>query len=355
MALTDVDLLRFLRRSGAIVAGALLVCSLALNAFFLISPLVERKELDRVPVSDHPERTPGRWAFGVVRLPFFSFEQTLPKGTAVRPVSSYTVPNGMVPHLIDEMPLYRDQGLSLKEQNMEELWKIFGAPFDWKEYSLLPSLLVFDSGDSQYRFTIDTVNRVMRISDLGFSLIDSADILSDQTVIDLGIDILRKFHTDPTNFGEPLLTRENGTVWARWPMRWNLLPLLDEQGKTVYGAEVHLSEKSGQLIDVRLNLLDPADLTVSDYPAASEEVLLESLQFGGLLSLPSLPVKQAEVVSYTSIDPIFILRQRDANHPLYVVPALRASWISEQTCKNCAPILFSTFVPALSEKQFVWR
>lgn len=357
MALTDVDLRGFLRRFSLAMLWVLLAFSVTLNAFLLVTLNSAPPQPD---ASDSEEQASSsllsRWAFGDVRRVFPIEEQVPREGIQVLPVSGYTVPDGLLPPLRDEMPLYRDQGVQTGEGMLSALWQQLGIPFSPEQHSLYPTLLTWKSADHMTQFTLDPVRRVVRISDLRPHPLPFEVQLTEEALIALAEDALKTWNVDRTTLGEPVLKRDDGAadLWVRWPKLWHQAPLLDAQGNAVNGAEVRMDIGSGHIHDVRLVLLSPETLTVSDYPAASRESLVTALQAGGLRPLPRTPENQAKPVSYSSMDLIYILRTGDEQHPTYVVPAVRASWISEQTCADCASVLFSTYVPALSEEKFKW-
>lgn len=358
MALTDVDLRQFLLRITQAMLWVVLACSLALNGFLLVADNTGTSPFSTGDDTQDASLTIERWGYGVVEREFAVSEQIVLKGIQIPPVRAYTVDASSLPHLTDELPLYRDQGVTMSDEEMNHLWSSLGIAFPYEQYSLRPSVMVWDSGDGKYRFTLDAVHRALRITNFSDEEpLTPTEKIGDTTFIDIASDQLRSFHIDPAVYGEPKVVRstDDTGVYVFFPKLWNLLPLLTDRGTVVNGAEVRLDEETGKFLDVRLDLYDPATLTVSDYPTASAEDLVLALQSGGLLPLPSTPTNRAVTVSYTSIDPVYLLRTGDASNPTYVVPGVQANWIMDQTCKNCTPVLYSTVVPALSQSQFVWR
>ncbi|MEQ1849928.1 MAG: hypothetical protein ABL890_05070 [Candidatus Peribacteraceae bacterium] len=358
MALTDVDLRQFLVRLATAMLWVFLACSLTLNAFLLSvgstpNEIVSSQSSSQSSIA----RSLERWGYGVVRRPIAVTPQNVPSTVQVPPVSSYEAPSGMLPHLTDELPLYRDPGVMLSPNEMTRLWSDLGIAFPPEEYVLQPTLMTWKSGDQSLLFTVDAAKRVMRITNVNTSTEVSAERLPDETLIDFATDHLKAFKIAASSMGAPSLRslEDGGQVIVSYAKRWQLLPLLNEKAEEVMGAEVRMNATNGSLVDMRLNILHPDILTVSDYPTASAEDLLQAFSSGGLAPIPQLPTGKAVAVSYTSMEGVFLLINGDKNHPSYIVPGIRANWIMEQLCKDCSPVLYSTVIPALDQKQFQWH
>jgi len=346
--LTDADLRRFFWRNLRVLVVALFACSVALNVFLLLPrPTIDLTTDEEGEIAS--SLTLGRWAFGVVHRPIATTEQRAPGTGSVLPVSRYKIPDGMIPTLSDEMALYRDQGTAMTQDSATEMLRALHVPFDLTPLALAPTSVMWGSPDKRYLASFDIASRTLAIRDTRTK--ELQEIPADDTLtVDLAKDFLAGLKISIPS-GDP----EIGTASVRWPKKWLGMPMIDVTGKTVYEAVVDVDRNTHSAYRVALNLFTPSALAVSDYPVADHNDLQRFFGSGGLLPLPREPAQDARETSFTSMEKVYVLVAGTVEHPTYVLPAIRAYWISEQTCRNCSPILFSTFVPALDQEQFTWE
>lgn len=352
--------LLFVRRILTSLLVFFLLVSLGVNIFFTLTRNVV-SEIE-TPVPDEGEAEVTVKAFGVVRRGFMKRPQITAASGALLPIGEYRIPDQLLPDLPQELPLYRDQGVSLDQAHVQDLLRALGAPFDPKEIGLLPVEERWRSVDGTLLFALDTRRRLLTVSreaaappPTGAAPVTPASdaelkALAQDFAASLGI-------TMPVSLPY-VVERKDGDKGTKvsvvWAAKFGDYPLIDVEGRPLAAASVDLNRAQRRAIALTLSLQYPSSLTASLYPRATREKIYASLKTGGFMPVSSTLKNPPTDITYTTASIAYLLLPADSEHPTYVIPVVASAWYSPLSCDRCTPVLLTTYVPALDPESFIW-
>ena len=102
-----------------------------------------------------------------------------------------------------------------------------------------------------------------------------------------------------------------------------------------------------------MTFFSPESLSRSSYPRAKTHDLVRGFMSGGLLPAPKATPSSVSIASYSSAELVYVVLPADTDHPLYIVPAVKAVWL-QSACDGCSHIPVATLLPALDNALFHW-
>lgn len=353
---------RFLSDSLKPIALFILALSLCLNMFLIVvSRLPDR--------GGDAQKTEEGESIGLVRGPL-AFG-TVAKGFTVRPVAEapsasipgvrgYTLTGSILPSLPPSFFLYRDQGIAADWPLVTSVLEALQVPKNTlPPHSFLKSMTL-RSLDRSLDVLLDLENRVLMLtrrlpqptSPPPSKKADDAEAiaLARAFLATIGIDDTGT----PVVVDEPASTTSPGRTFVVWYASLEGAPLLDDRLQPFARVTVQVGRVSHRVVAVLLSLLDPAQLTRSEYPTASVDVLTSGLRTGGVMPLPPSLSPKAPSATYESAELAYVITPATEQFPLYIVPIVRSTYRVPKACASCAMYTGQTYVPALSPASYSW-
>lgn len=296
----------------------------------------------------------GPVAFGQIQRGFSAKTQAVSGTSALVPVGSYVIPEGMVSSLRPAMLLFRDQGVPLDTAEVERIFGRLGVPLQWKELQLLPTMQRWRTADRTFDILLDIEKRSLNVTRLGSFGPSPEGAADNETVIAIARIFAVSLGIDTVPYGEPRIVERPAEAggplktYVTWPMMVQGVPLLDADAQPVLAVQIQVGRLSRMALGMTMTLLQPDLLAKSAYPTPSPEVVTMSLKSGGLLPVAGGLKGTKTDVRYTSLTPSYVLLPSDKEYPTYIVPILLAEFLQ-------GPRKGRTFIPALSPDQFLWR
>ncbi len=354
--LSSKDRAAFYRRTAVSVGLFAFFLSVAANVFFLSTRNTSKAPEQGIFVGGGQEEPllMGPVAFGQVQRGFVPKFQKSSGSSAFLPVASYVLPDGMVPQTSGALPLFRDQGVPLDESEVQRIFDRLGVTLGWRDLQLLPLQQRWRTADRLMEIALDIEKRALTITRTGSFSPSAEGRASDDATVAIAREFSMSLGIDPVSYGTPKIversTEPGGPLktYVIWPMIFNGVPLLDADAQSVPAVQVQVGRLSRKALSMTVTLLRPDRMSQSAYPWAPKPAIVASLQAGGLLPIAKDTKGTKTDVVYTSLTPSFVLLLGDREFPTYIVPTLLVEF-------KQGNVTGKTFVPALSETQFLWR
>ncbi|OGJ66774.1 hypothetical protein A3A67_03930 [Candidatus Peribacteria bacterium RIFCSPLOWO2_01_FULL_51_18] len=354
-------LLVFLRRSFMPLVLLALVSSVGANVL-LIKLESQGKTTEPRSSSTPDSKILPATAFGKVNAGFVRrIQAPVLSGGNLSPVSGYTVPPDILPKLSGSYPLYRDPGTEIDQAVLSVIFTKLNLPEALNRKSLVAQNLELRTPDGKFGLTLKLQDRILSVRSLQSPADPGtlSELADEASATRIARDFAAGFGIDASGFSIPHteapLSDPDGNRWVIvWPMMFSGSQVVDVNGQRVHLLRVGVNRQAALADSLTFNLLSPAALLKSDYPAASINTIVSSLQSGGILPLGGdLAGKPAEA-RYDKASVIFVLRPANENEPAYLVPAIKAEWEAVSECAACQKLRLSTFVPLISPEFFTW-
>ncbi len=347
--------LSFLSRVLLPVASFVLLLSIAGNVFLIATRASERDSDDAL--FDAPSSSAaslGPKAFGTVVRPVTFVPVTVDSsGAVLTPVGRYVLSDTLLPAIEPELPIFRDQGMEVDTQYLSRLFRSLRAPIDPVKMQLLADTYTFRSADSTLKISLSLPTRTLTVTrNLQAERTTPPERADDAEVLALAKTFAATLSIDLTSFGEPRITETKAVgdqprkTFVTWPMTVAGMPVVDVEGQIVPALSMQIGRVSHRAINATLSLLSSDVLASSLYPAMSAQMVGVKLSSGGLLPLPSGP--EGHEVTYDKAEIVYLLLPQDAEYPTYLIPTIRASFISGGRA-------FTTLVPLPDRTGFDWK
>lgn len=354
--LSSKDRAAFYRRTAVSVGLFAFFLSAAANVFFLSTRNTPKTPEQGIFVGGGQEEPllMGPVAFGQVQRGFVPKFQKSSASGAFLPVASYVLPDGMVPQTSGALPLFRDQGVPLDESEVQRVFDRLGVTLGWRDLQLLPLQQRWRTADRLMEIALDIEKRALTVTRTGSFSPSAEGRASDDATIAIAREFSMSLGIDPVSYGTPKIversTEPGGPLktYVIWPMIFNGVPLLDAEAQSVPAVQVQVGRLSRKALSMTVTLLRPDRMSQSAYPWVPKPAIIASLQAGGLLPIAKDAKGTKTDVVYTSLAPSFVLLLGDREFPTYIVPTLLVEF-------KQGNVTGRTFVPALSESQFLWR
>ncbi len=361
-------LVDFLTRSCWPVVAFILFLSIGLNAFFLT---LERYQEGRIPslalhgtesattTASIDSLARGPQAFGAVQRGFAVRSNPTPVPATLHKISHYDSAPDALPVLPAVMTLYRDQGIDIESALMSSVFAKFGAPYNLSSLKFYAKTLTFRSADHSMQITLDADTRLLTVEKLFVSSYSGSTIADDAESIALARDFSALIGFPVDTAAKPRIIEKTDSdgkqqTFVSWDESINDIPLLDTDLQPVSSSLIQINRSAHRAVLATISLLKPGLLARSDYPTSAQDPMKSLLENGGLLPFPATLPSPAISVSYQRVDLAYMVYSGDEGDTTYILPILRASGTISQSCDGCAPIPFSTFVPALDAASFAW-
>lgn len=354
--LSSQDRATFYKRTAVSVGLFALFLSIAANIFFLATRNTPKAPEQGIFVTGGLEEPllMGPVAYGQVQRGFIPRSQKTSGSSALLPVGSYIVPDGLVPQTSGALPLFRDQGVPLDESEVERIFSRLGVTLGWKDLQLLPTQQKWRTADRLMEVSLDIEKRALTVTRNGSFSPSAEGRASDDAAVAIAREFAMSLGIDPASYGAPKIveraTEPGGPLktYVIWPMIFNAVPLLDTDAQSVPAVQIQVGRLSRKALSMTVTLLRPDRMSQSAYPWAPKTAIITSLQAGGLLPVATDTKGTKTDVVFTSLDPSYVLLLGDREYPTYIVPTLLVEF-------KQGNVTGRTFVPALSETQFLWR
>ncbi len=330
--------------------------SVGANVFFLATRATSDSSV-QCSVSSPMDETPllmGPKTFGRVMRGFPSKTVRMSGTSALLPVVSYIIPEGMMPPLNRELPLFRDQGVPLDESEVQRIFSRLGVTLAWKDLRLLPTLERWRTSDRTMEIALDIEKRALTVTRSGAFSPSTEGRAGDSAVIAIAREFAATLGINLVQSSVPHIVERStepggiSKTYVIWPMIFKDVPLLDTDAQPVPAVQVQVGRLSRKALSMTVTLLQPDRMSLSAYPSSSKDLVTASLAAGGFIPIANdLSGNKTDVV-YTSITPSYVLLLGDREFPTYIVPTLLAEF-------RQGAVSGRTFVPALSPDHFLWR
>jgi len=333
-----------------------LLLSVAANVFFLFTRGTDKVPSDQVFVTGGQEESllMGPVAFGQVQRGFVPKFQKASGSSAFLPVASYVLPDTLVPQTSGALPLFRDQGVPLDESEVQRIFERLGVTLGWRDLQLLPTQQRWRTADRLMEIALDIEKRALTVTRTGSFSPSIEGRAGDDATVAIAREFSMSLGIDPAQYGTPKIversTEPGGPLktYVIWPMIFNGVSLLDADAQPVPAVQVQVGRLSRKALSMTVTLLRPDRMSKSAYPWSPKAAIVASLQEGGLLPIAKDTKGTKTNVVFTSLTPSYVLLLGDREYPTYIVPTLLVEFMQGNVTGR-------TFVPALSEAQFLWR
>lgn len=358
MQLTSEERLRFYRRVAVSAAFFFLFFSVALNIFLFMTRVPEETVAPE-PVTLGDPFFADPQAFGVVKRGFPIRVQEFAGTSAILPVTSYELTGSLLPKIPAALSLYRDQGFPADYDHIAKILKTFRVPFTWESFGVLPTFEKWYSADRTLEFVLDISKRTLTVNVLGSFAAAPQGPADDVSVIAIAEHFLDSLTIDHTSLGSPYIADNfvgsggRSKTFVVWPTTFDGVPLIDVNANPVPAIVVEIARLSRKPFSATMTFFSPESLSRSSYSRTKTEDLVRGFMSGGLLPAPNTPLGSTSVATYSSVTFVYVVLPADTDHPLYIVPAVRAVWM-QAACDGCVPTPVATFLPAIDNALFHW-